>query len=398
MIIQLKKLERLNMYHTNEFNQIMKLFPQDIFQNSVNLNPHSEKYRTHTPYNHLVSMLFCQISGANSLRELEASFNSHQEAHYHLKTSTIKRSTLSYANARADSKPFIDVLLHLMNLAAPKMRKSLSEFINIIDSSPISLTENRFSSWSKNNKSSRIQGLKLHIGINTDAETISEFEISNANKNDITIAKKWDLKPAQMYIFDKGYYDYNWWHEIVEIGSSFVTRSKKDAALNIVEQLEIKGENVINDEKVKFRYKNPRGGKKNLYTNNLRRVTIKRKDKKTPIILLTNRFDLSAEEIGFLYKERWQVELFFKWIKQNLKIKKFIGNSKNSVKIQIITALIAYLLLSIYKKACNIKCSLHLFLIKIKTRLFHAPYDKYHRDKYNKNSKLSSNQMEFQYV
>jgi len=346
----------------------------------------------------MVSMVFCQINGCQSLRNLVTSFNAHPESHYHLKTTEIKRSTLSEANSTANIEMFYDVLKQLMNQVAPKMRKEISAIINIIDSSPISLTEKRFESWTKENKTSRIQGLKLHIGINTDAKSITEFEISQANKSDICIAKKWDLKPNQMYVFDKGYYDYNWWHKITETGSDFVTRAKKDAALDVVRTLEIDGKNIISDEAVTFRHKTPRGGKRNLYINELRRITVRREDKDTPLILLTNRFDLKASQVADLYKERWEVELFFKWIKQKLRIKNFIGNSENSVIIQIVTALITCLLLVLYKRMMQFNGSLGNFLIYIRETLFYKVNNDYKQRKERKNNSIDTKQIEFSYV
>ena len=386
------------MYDSNKFMQIMKFFPKEVFDLAVSNDSRGIKRRKFTYYNQMVSMIFHQINGCQSLRGLVTSFNAHPESHYHLKMHQIKRSTLSEANNKANPEIFIAVLKKLMTSVAPKLRKEISSFVNIIDSSPISLKGSRFDDWTGSNKTSRIQGLKLHLGINTDAKSITEFEISDANKNDITIAKEWNLKPNQMYIFDKGYYDYNWWQRIVKSGSSFVTRAKKDAALKLVRTLEIESENIISDEVVVFKHRTPRGGKKNLYIKELRRVTVRRDEKKTPLILLTNRFDLKAEQIAALYKERWEVELFFKWIKQKLRIKKLIGNSKNAVTIQIVTALISYLLLALYKKATQAKGSLGEFLIYIKETLFYRTQNEYKRRKERKNNNIAENQMVLAYV
>lgn len=375
--------------------QIIKLFPQEKFKSSVNKYSGDAKRRKFSCYNQLISMIFCHINGCKSLRELQHSFNAHTEDHYHLKMPKIKRSTLSDANATANPEIFIESLKVLMNMVAPKFRKEIGGFVNIIDSSPISLTKSRFDDWTKEHKNSRIQGLKLHLGINTDSQSITEFEISDANKNDITISKNWNLKDKQIYIFDKGYYDYNWWHKIIENGSDFVTRAKKDIALNIVKKLETTSTNIISDEVVTFRHRTPRGGKTNLYINSLRKISVHREDKNTPLILLTNRFDLSAQQIADLYKERWQIELFFKWIKQKLKIKQFIGNSRNAVVIQLVTALITYLLLLLYKNACQIKYSLSVFLIHIRETLWHKVSKDYKKIKRRISNNIVKNQMAF---
>ena len=257
---------------------------------------------------------------------------------------------------------------------------------------------NGFDDWTQDNKTSRTQGLKLHLGINTDGNALTEFEISAPNKNDITISSAWELKKEQIYVFDKGYYDYNWWLDITESGSDFVTRAKKNAAVAAIKSFEPVGENIISDEMVSFRTRRLKHGKKNNYIKPLRRITVCREDKKTPLILLTSNFDLSAGQIADLYKERWQVELFFKWIKQKLRIKNFIGKSKNAVIIQLVTALITYLLLQIYKRACQAKCSLSEFLIEIKVTLFHKTNHHQISNKRRKNNELDRKQLEFLYA
>lgn len=385
------------MFNDNKFMQIMKFFPQEIFKASVLKHNGDKKRRKFTCQNQLMAMIFCQLNGCKSLRELTYSFNATPKSDYHMNSTQIKRSTLSDANSEMNPEIFIDTLRHMMKTVSPKVRADFGAIINIIDSSPVSLKGGRFDDWTEDDKTSRTQGLKLHLGINPDSGGLTEFDISAPNKNDISVARNWEIKKEQIYIFDKGYYDYNWWNEITENGSDFVTRAKKNAAIQAIETFESRGENIISDEKVEFKIRSPRGGKKNLYIKPLRRITVLRENKKTPLVLLTSNFDLTAEEVANMYKERWQIELFFKWIKQKLRIKRFIGNTRNSVIIQLVTALITYLLLLIYKKACRAKCSLSEFLIEVKATLFHKNSHRQHMKKRRKNNELHDIQGSFMY-
>jgi putative transposase len=191
-------------------------------------------------------------------------------------------------------------------------------------------------------------------------------EMSCANVNDSTVGQSWPIVEDTVYVFDKGYYDFNWWWKIDQNKAFFVTRLKYNVALEVIRSFPVADEKILEDGLFEFKNKNPRGGKKNLYTKPLRRVVVKREGKETPLILVTNLLDVPAETIGELYKERWGIELFFKWIKQNLRIKKFLGRTENAVKIQIVIALIAYLLLGILKYSVKSELSFHQFLIWVR--------------------------------
>jgi IS4 transposase len=185
-----------------------------------------------------------------------------------------------------------------------------------------------------------------------------------------------EIEENAIYAFDKGYCDYNWWHEIDNKGALFVTRYKNNAALTIIKVNEIPmadRDTVLSDEVVKFKYKHPGGSRKNRYEKPLRRVVIARPEHDTPLVLATNDMTRSALEIAEIYKKRWLIELFFKWIKQNLKIKKFLGRSENAVKIQIYSALISYLLIALYRYTHGLKQSMKDTRVLIKATLFQRP-------------------------
>ncbi len=207
----------------------------------------------------------------------------------------------------------------------------------------------------------------------THTTTPTYIDITASNINDINIGRELPIQLNATYVFDKGYTDYNWWFSIYKKQSFFVTRFKKNAATHIIEELPINKSDtqlVLADQKVIFKNKTPRGGKINQYTAPLRKITIKRDNKNTPLVIATNDFNKSAGEIASLYKKRWDIELFFKWIKQNLKIKRFIGTSLNAVKTQVYTAIITYLLSLKLQKLKENTMPFYLFLEKLSALLF----------------------------
>jgi IS4 transposase len=196
--------------------------------------------------------------------------------------------------------------------------------------------------------------------------------MSHANYNDSTMGQRWPIITDTIYVFDKGYCDYNWWWNIHQKQAYFITRLKNNAAIMMESTAAVISEVILEDGTFKFKNKHPRAGKKNLYRGELRRIVVKREGKK-PLILVTNLLDVSAETIAALYKARWDIELFFKWIKQNLRIKQFLGRSDNAVKIQVATALIAYVLVQLVKISTGSESKLYLVLTWIKFSLQEVP-------------------------
>lgn len=386
------------MYMNSKFVDIMKSFPRDEFKESVEVHK-GDRYTKHFgSYSHLIAMIYSHLSESGSLRSIELGYNLHENSHYHLQTGSIKRSTLSDANARRSPQIFLDTAKHMMGNLSRKLRKELSPVVKLIDSTPISLIGHGFDEWTSENKTSRTQGLKLHLGYELTTQMPYELEFSAANVNDITVSKEWSLEEGAIYVFDKGYYDYNWWHTISQSGSGFVTRLKCNSAVKVIKENQAEGKNILSDEEIVFTNRHQHAGKKNQYTNKLRRITIARDDKDTPIILVTNKFDLSAVTISNLYRQRWQIELMFKWLKQRLKIKKFIGTNQNAVKIQIITALITYMLLAIYKRLSYTKSTMYELLITIKSTLFQRKNKNYYKEKRRHSDWISQNQLELVYA
>ena len=328
----------------------------------------------------LVAMLYAQLSGASSLRQTVAGFNSAVAHHYHLGCEPICRSTLSQANGARSSQVFALALRFLMDQAGRvhrEMRRDCEQLMLLLDSTSITLKGRHFDDWTQDGRNRNTQGIKLHLLMDGDSLVPVHASMSRPNVNDIEEGRRLPIEPGALYIFDKGYCDYTWWHAIAQGGAQFVTRFKYNASLSVEQTLapQTSGEgSVISDEIVRLKNRNPGGKRRNPYVEPLRRITVMQADKPRPLVLATNDMSSPAEEIAQRYKERWQIELFFKWIKQHLNIKRFLGRNENAVRIQILTALIAYVMLALYKRAQGSTKDLWSFLGEFRASMFTRPH------------------------
>ncbi len=364
------------MYRISRFHQIMKALPRGTFDRVVRTHQADKHNKGFGCWDQLLAMVYAQLSGASSLRVLETGFNSQRTQHYHLGTAPIRRSTLADANGKRNTDVFSDIAKLLMSQAQRSLRRESEELLYLLDSTSISLKGPGFDAWTSENSTRNTQGIKLHMLFAGNEEIPVQHSITAPNVNDIDEGRKLAIEPDAIYVFDKGYCDYNWWHRINEQKARFVTRFKRNASLEVVCTQPIPAEDVstvLKDEIVRFANKHPRGGRKNHYAIPLRRITIARPDHDQPLLLATNDLASPASAIARRYKDRWGIELFFKWIKQHLKIKRFLGRSENAVRIQILTALITYLLLSIYSKTQQYAGSLWLLLAEVRATLFQRP-------------------------
>lgn len=365
------------MFRITTFQQLMKGLPRSTFDQLVKRRNADKYCKRFGHWDHLIAMLYAQLSGTSGLRPLETGFNSHVAHHYHLGTSRIKRSTLADANENRPDTVFSDTATWLMGKVSRKLRQQGRQLMYLLDSTSLTLKGREFDRWTLRSRTRNTQGMKLHLLYDARADVPSWYDFSAANVNDIERAAAVPLEKGAVYVFDKGYSDYNWWHAIDQAGAQFVTRFKRNASVKVEQELHIPvaaAGTVLGDEIVTFKSKRPGGNRINLYHGKtLRRVTVARPDKTTPIVLATNDFASSALEIAQRYKERWGIELFFKWIKQHLKIKQFLGRSENAVRIQILTALITYLLVALLRETNGLKQSLWDCLCLVRATLFQRP-------------------------
>ena len=316
---------------------------------------------------HLKALLFAQVAGLTSLREIITGLAAHSRWFYHLNMRMPCRSTLSDANTARPAVVFRDIAMALIPIAAGRLRQEGETLIRLLDSSPIPLKGGGFP-WAEAN--ARTRGLKLHVLHDPRQGRTVWFDVTSAKVDDVVAGRAIPLEAGATYVYDKGYTDYRWWAQIIAAGAVFLTRRKRNAhCRDCVEQPAL-GEGILADRRLKIGHRQPRGraALNPLYETELREIVVARPDHDTPLSLITNDLNRSATEIAQLYKERWQVELLFKWLKQNLKIRSFLGRSENAVRIQIYVALIAFLLLRILHQtaARSFKDSTALLLTRLK--------------------------------
>jgi putative transposase len=361
------------MFSITTFNELLKGLPRSTFDRLIKRH-NADKYCKHFGHwNHLIVMLYAQLSGTTGLRPLQAGFNSQAAAHHHLGVKPIKRATLADANEKRSDVVFAEIASWLMGQADRSVRREGKELLYLLDSTSFTLKGQEFDRWTVENKTRNTQGIKLHMLLNATNEAPTWSRFSTANVNDVEMAPSVPLVKDALYVCDRGYCDYNWWHQIDSNGARFVTRFKSNAGIKVIEERPIgidEADTIISDSIVQLKSKQTSGGRKNLYRHALRRVTVMRADKETPLVLATNDLESPASVIARRYKDRWAIELFFKWIKQHLRIKKFLGRSENAVRIQILTALIGYLLVVLYKQRHALQESLWECLCVISATLF----------------------------
>lgn len=297
-------------------------------------------------WEHLVTLLFAQFSGASSLRAIETGFNAQSPHHYHLGCGRIARSTLADANARRPAAIFAELFGTLAGGLGRKTRREAQAALRLIDSTPVPLSS-LFDCAASNG---HIRGLKLHVVHDLAANAPLACEITKANVNDIAFGRGLTLESGVTYVFDKAYCHFGWWAAIDAAKSCFVTRPKKNMrwkTLRLRPLGKVKGDGftILADREVRLASKGD--SKLPIF---LRRITVRRENNER-FDILTNDQDRSACDVAACYKARWQIELFFKWFKQNLNIKKFMALNENAVRLQILAAMIAFVLLQIARKA-----------------------------------------------
>jgi len=346
------------------FQNILKPISRKLIQDCIERYQSDYRYEKLNTFEHLKTMIYAQINEIKSLRTLEIAINSQKIG---IQTK-IKRSTLSDANKKRPAESFFYVLKQLICMLPRKKHAEMKKVIRILDSSPIQLRGDDYDRWTKQHATRHIQGLKLHIEYDLALNSPVKAVTSPANVSDVSMGKGWPIITDTVYVFDKGYYDYNWWWSINQKQAYFVTRLKKNAAIITEKDKKVANGEILRDCHFRISKKVPRGGKQMEYRDTLRLVRVKREDKHS-LVLVTNLKDMPAKKIADLYKARWEIELFFKWIKQNLRIKKFLGRSENAIQIQIASALIAYLLIQLFKMQSGNPLSLRLTLTWVRHNL-----------------------------
>lgn len=358
------------MFSLSRISQLMQYLPRDAFAAAVHKHAGDRYTKSFRCWDQAVAMIYGQLAGVSGLRELEAGFNQHRNHHYHLGCGQVSRSTLGDANKKRNPEVFAEVVRLLIERAARAVSRERAELLYLLDSTSIAV-RGRGSEWTRES-ATRTPGLKIHVLYASEGQFPVHQSITAANVNDVEEGRKMPIKPGATYVFDKGYCDYAWWARITAGGARFVTRLKSNAAMRVQRINQVLPEEagqILSDQIVSFAYRSNRGRHRNLYDGTLRRIEVARPDDK-PLIVVTNDHESPAGQIADLYKQRWGIELFFKWVKQHLKIKRFLGESDNAIRIQLLTALIAYLLVVLYKAGVRSQQTLWEVLAELRTGLF----------------------------
>ena len=316
---------------------------------------------------HLIALLYAQFCGARSLREITTNLQSHASKLYHVGGCTISKSTLSTANASRPVEVFAGLLSALIGQLQRGYRRKISDCVRLIDSTSVKLSK-LSGDWAT--FSAGVCGAKAHIIYDPDADQPLYLMVTPTNVNDITAAKTMPIEPGATYVFDLGYYDYGWWATLDQAGCRIVTRLKANTPFAVVDDRSVAPGSSILSDRTGHLPKRLAASRRNPMSGLVREVQVMIE---TGVVLriFTNDLTASAQEIADLYKRRWAIELFFRWVKQTLKISHFLGTSENAVRIQIVVALIAFLLLRLAHDANKIVQSPLAFARLIRTNLMH---------------------------
>ena len=361
------------MFRISRFQQLLQFVPRGRLQSLVDEHQADRYTKAFGCYDLLVAQVFGNINGSRSLRELETGFNAQTRHHYHLGTGAVRRTTLADASAKRSPHVFEGLVHALMASTHRRVRQDAKACLRLLDATSFTLKGRGFDEWTAATRTRHTQGLKLHMVYASDQQLPTYQAITAPNVNDITQAWQVPIVAGETYVFDKGYCDYNWWARLTEKKALFVTRLKRKAKTEVVKRRSLSRQEqqaVLADEHIRLSNKHPGAGRKSHYNTVYRRVTVARPDHATPLELITNDFERTATDIADCYKARWEIELFFKWIKQNLRIRAFYGRSENAVRIQILCALITYLLLALYRAAHAADKSLRRTLDELRAALF----------------------------
>jgi IS4 transposase len=334
-------------HHNTVFHSVLKQVPWHRFEALVEEHGADARVRRLSTKGQFIALLYGQLSGAEGLREIVTGLSSHEARLYHLGGDPVRRSTLSDANSRRPVAVFTELLDTMMKQAHRGLRRKLAETTYLLDATSVRLNE-RSADWAR--FSAGVCGAKVHVVYDVNADRPIYAAVSAANINDITAAKAMPIEPGATYVFDLGYYDYGWWAELDAVGCRIVTRFKSNTPLQVVEELPVAADGSILSDRIGFLPTRLASSRRNPMQVAVREVRVMTETGKV-LRILSNDLDANAQDIADLYRQRWSIELFFRWIKQTLKIKRFIGTSENAVRIQIAVALIAFLLLRLAQAA-----------------------------------------------
>ena len=353
------------------FSQVLKMIPRAGFDSAVRKHQAERNAKGFTCWGQFVAMLFCQLGGVNSLRDITNGLAASEGKLRHLGLpGAPKRSTLAYANEHRPWQLFEDVFYQLLevgrNLAQQSGVRHKFRFKNklfSIDGSTIELCASIFD-WAKFRRTKG--AVKLHLMLDHDGLLPCYAVITDGKQHEVTVTRQWEFAPGTVLVFDRGYNDYDWFEKLTRQGVYFVTRMKDNADYIVVEERPLpQRKGLLRDQIICLTQHAAQH--KPIY---LRRIEFFDEEQQRILVFLTNNLKLAAATVAEIYKNRWQIELFFKALKQSCKIKTFVGTSANALKTQIWTALIAILLVKILHMKSRFGWHLSNFIVLLRQQLF----------------------------
>lgn len=353
-------------HHNTVFSQLLKLIPRHEFEALANQHHCGQKLRKMSRWAQFLALALGQLAGRVSLRDILSNLSAQSSKLYHLGLGPVSRSSLARVNEQQPYSLYEAVFAKLLSRCqglAPRHGFRFKNKLYSLDASTIDLCLNLFP-WAKFRRTKG--AVKLHVGIDHDGLLPAFLTVTEGKTHDIVAARALSLPKGSIVAVDRGYNDYAWYNHLNTNGVFFVTRLRRNARYRVIERRRVdKSKGLRSDQTIELT-----GTKAKACPIKLRRVGFADAKTGRHYVFVTNHFGLAAATIASIYKARWQIELFFKWIKQNLKIKSFVGTSRNAVLTQIWIAVCVYLLLAYLKFANHIDQSLQQIIRLLQLNLF----------------------------
>jgi len=354
-------------YHNTILSQILKLVPRLEFERLGNQHDGKRRSDALSRWSQFVALCIGQLAGRTSLRDIEATLQSKSHHHYHLGSQSVSRSALGRANEKLDYAFYTSLFQTLYQRCTNHTPGHGFRFKNklfSLDGTLISLSMKVFP-WADYN--CKKAAFKVHIGLDHDGLIPAFATITRGRESETSQARLWNYPKGSVLVFDKGYNSYQWHNTLTDKGLIWVTRIRGNALYRVLERRSTGNNSAVTSDQT-IEYTGKQAHKTPLRP--VRRIGYRDPETNKHYVFITNNFRWSAQTIADIYKQRWQVELFFKWIKQNLKIKSFLGTTENAVMTQIMVALCNYLLLSYLKFMSKATFSLQKIIRLLQTNLF----------------------------